>query len=211
VSKGTSWWKYERTVVRNDFDSGNSCRSEAGSSSFDEGLQRPPIQKEIHAMNNCKRWMFVLLVVLSAPLPAKQPEKALKIADTPEKFEVLVAAIRQEMAPEKRYEFLKKSDQATVDAILDKMSGMLKRAGSVDAMTPEMKADLMSAQEKVNGILARNADDRLVCTHVAPVGSHLPITTCHTVREIARKRDNTRHQMIDLADQQRAVDANSRP
>jgi hypothetical protein len=155
--------------------------------------------------------MLVIAVFLfsASALQAKKPVEKAIVADTPEKFELLVTAIRQEMAPGKRYEFLKESDRENVDAILDKMNGMLVSAGSVDAMRPEMKADLMSAQEKVNGILARNADDRLVCTHVAPVGSHLPVTTCHTVREIARKRDNTRHQMIDMADQQRAVDAST--
>jgi hypothetical protein len=167
------------------------------------------MQEENNAMNDFVRWLLVLLFAFSAGLAAKEPEKAIKTADTPEKFELLVTAIRAEMAPGKRYEFLKASDRVVVDRILDKMSGMLMHAGSVDAMTPEMKADLMSAQEKVNGILAKNADDRLVCTHVAPVGSHLPVTTCRSVRELARKRESYRHQTYDLEDQRRAINASS--
>jgi hypothetical protein len=155
--------------------------------------------------------LVVAVLLLSATtLQAKKPLEKAVIADTPEKFEVLVTAIRQEMAPGKRYEFLKESERVNVDAILDKMGRMLTSAGSVDAMNPEMRADMMSEQEKVNGILARNADDRLVCTHVAPVGSHLPVTTCHTVREIARKRGNTLHQMDQMTKEQLAVDAASR-
>jgi hypothetical protein len=160
-------------------------------------------------MYHCTRYLLIILVAFSAPLAAKQSDKAIKKADTPEKFEVLVTAIRQEMAPGKRYEFLKESDRATVDAILDKMSRMLTIAGSVDAMRPEMKAELMSAQEKVNGILARNADDRLICTHVAPVGSHLPVTKCQSVREIARKRESSRHQTTDMIGEQRAIQAST--
>jgi hypothetical protein len=170
----------------------------------------PPLEKESHDMNNFARCLLILLIALSAPLAAKQPEKAIKKADTPEKFEALVAAIHQEMAPGKRYEFLKESDRATVDSILNKMSGMLTSAGSVDAMQPEMKAELMSAQEKVNGILARNADDRLVCTHEAPTGSHLPTTSCHTVRELARNRENAGKQMELIHDQNRQGSTNSR-
>jgi hypothetical protein len=152
-------------------------------------------------------FVVVSLVVSAASVHAKSDEKKAVVADTPEKFTLLVEAIRQEMAPGKRYEFLDSRNTEEVNQILDRMGSMLAKAGSVDAMHSEQKAQLMSDQERVNGILARNADDRLVCTHVAPVGSHLPVTRCRSVREIAKRRETVRKQTRELDDERRAIQA----
>jgi hypothetical protein len=156
-------------------------------------------------MNDYKRWLLVLLVAFCAPLAAKKPEPAIQKADTPEKFEIVSNAIRQEMAPGKRYEFLNAYNRRVVEDSLDHMQSMLTKAGSVDAMSQEEKTELFSYQEKANGILARNADDRLVCTHASPTGSHIPMTTCHTVRELASSRRKSRDQFQDISDKANAA------
>lgn len=156
------------------------------------------------------RFLVLMLVafVLSAPaLHAKNPEKKAVVADTPEKFALLVEAIRQEMAPGKRYEFLDSRKRDAVNRDLDRMGEMLDKAGSVDAMSQEEKTELFSTQERVNGVLAKNADDRLVCTHRAPTGSHIPMTECKTVRELATRRAEGRRKMKEMEDSQRALDA----
>lgn len=132
-------------------------------------------------------------LLFASPLQAKKkaPEDAVT-ASTYQQFGPLVEKIRSEMADGERYEYLSKSDRETVNVTLDQMSAMLEKSGSVDAMQPEERAKMMTDQEKVNGILARNADDRLVCSHVAPVGSHIPKTTCHTMREIKESQRNAR-------------------
>jgi len=138
-------------------------------------------------------------LLFASPLHAKKkPVEDVVVADTYEHFEVLVKKIRGEMAEGERYEFLSKADRDTVNSTLDEMSGMLEKSVTVDAMQPEMRARMMTDQEKVNGILARNADDRLICTHVAPVGSHIPKTQCHTARQIAENRENYRKNANDL-------------
>lgn len=158
-------------------------------------------------MNRQIAWLLAMIfLALAGPLGAKQPEKKAVIADTPEKFELVVQAVRQEMAPGKRYEFLRPSDRRTVNDSLDRMASMLEKAGSVDAMSQEEKTELFSIQEKVNGLLARNADDRLVCEHRPPTGSHIPTTQCKTVREIAQRRAEYRSKQKDLEDTQRALD-----
>jgi hypothetical protein len=153
--------------------------------------------------------VFGLVFVPAASVQARKPVEKAVVADTPEKFEQLVQKIQGEMTAGARYEFLDTKDRAGVNGIFERMLDLLRKAGSVDAMSPEDRTALMSYQEKVNGILARNADDRLVCTHVAPVGSHLPITTCRSVRELARQRESYRHQTYDLEDQKRALNAAS--
>ena len=153
---------------------------------------------------------FVLVLAVTGPLAAKPADRKAVHADTPEKFARVVLAVRQEMAPGKRYEFLGMGDRQIVNDSLDRMAGMLEKAGSVDAMSQEEKTQLFSIQEKVNGLLARNADDRLVCEHVAPVGSHIPTTTCHTVRELAVSRSNSRDQFTDMDNKAKAETARLR-
>jgi hypothetical protein len=138
--------------------------------------------------------LFVLFlsVLLSPPLLAKKAEEKAVVADTPEKFQLLVVNIREEMAPDERYEFLSTKDRDTVNHRLDLMEQMLIEAGSVANMNHETQVKLFSMQEEVNGILARNADDRLVCTHVAPVGSHIPKTKCMTARQAREIREGNR-------------------
>jgi hypothetical protein len=62
-------------------------------------------------------------------------------------------------------------------------------------LQPDAKVALFNAQEEINGILDHNDNNRLVCEHVAPVGSHRPITTCHTYAEIMRQRQNALHDL----------------
>ncbi len=153
--------------------------------------------------------LFVVTVFLFAAstLQAKKPEEKAVKADTPEKFAVLVEAIRHEMAPGKRYEFLNNYNRDMVNKSLDRMADMLERAGSVEAMSQEDKTRLFSIQEEVNGVLAKNAADRLVCTHVAPTGSNIPMTQCKTVRELAHRRDAARRKIFETENSQRASDA----
>ncbi|HET9032266.1 MAG TPA: hypothetical protein VFN25_05100 [Dokdonella sp.] len=154
--------------------------------------------------------VMAALIAASSVVAAKPPAKKVIVADNPEQFELLVTAIQQEMAPGKRYEFLNSHNRSVVNHSLGEMGSMLNAAGSVDAMTPEEKTRLFSIQEEVNGILARNADDRLVCTRQRPTGSQIPVTTCHTVRELARSRDASRQIFKQLGDAQNAYDQSIR-
>ena len=154
--------------------------------------------------------MFVTLLLLcSTTILAKPPEKKVIKADTPEKFALVVEAVREQMAPGKRYEFLNAVNRATVNHSLDTMAEMLQRAGSVDALSQEDKTRLFSIQESVNGILVKNADDRLVCSHRPPTGSHIPMTECKTVRELALRREAEKTKQKQMEDGQRALDAAS--
>lgn len=135
------------------------------------------------------------LLMAAMPVAAKKAEKKVIVADTSEKFETLVQAIRGEMAPGKRYEFLPESDREKVNRALDKMSTLLVKSGSVDAMVYDDRIVLFNEQEFVNGLLAQNSDDREVCTYVNPVGSHLPVKRCRTVREINEERAISRREL----------------
>ena len=139
------------------------------------------------------------LMLAGSPVLAKQKaQENVVIADSAEKFAVLVDKIRSQMATGQRYEFLSASDRKKVNQSLDRMSALLDASGSVEAMTKDNRALLFNEQEKANGILARNADDRLICTRVAPTGSHRPVTDCQTYRETEEIRKNSRTQLNEM-------------
>lgn len=152
-------------------------------------------------MNSRKISLALIVFALCFPAFAKKPVEqviAAEPADTPEKFEVVVAEVRSEIAPGKRYEFLRGRDLETVERTLDQMTALLVANGSIGAMNPEEVSEMITYQERVNGLLARNADDRLVCSYDKPVGSHIPKRQCYTAREIARNREDTRRAKDEL-------------
>ncbi len=141
----------------------------------------------------------LVLMLVASPLLAKQKaQENVVIADTADKFAVLVDKIRSQMATGKRYEFLSPGDRKLVNQSLDKMGELLDARGSVEAMSLDDRTRLFNEQERANGILAKNADDRLICTRVAPTGSHRPVTDCKTFRETEEIRKNAQTQLQEM-------------
>jgi hypothetical protein len=118
-------------------------------------------------------------------------------ADTPEKFAPIAAQIRADMNTGGRYEFITATDRAKVGVDLNAMQGLLQKSGSVAAMTADEKVQLFNYQENLNGLLTHHDSNRLVCQHNAPLGTHIPVTTCHTVGEIERVRRESEKGMQD--------------
>lgn len=136
---------------------------------------------------------FVLIqfICISAGSAADKVIEKPVAADTPEKFVPVAAQIRADMNTGGRYEFINATDRAKVNADLDNMQNLLQKSGSVAAMTQTEKVQLFNVQENLNGLLTHSDGNRLVCEHSAPVGTHIPVTTCHTVAEIERiRREN---------------------
>jgi hypothetical protein len=47
-------------------------------------------------------------------------------------------------------------------------------------MSQQDKIQLFNDQESVNSILQQRDGERVICKKEAPIGSHIPVTTCHT-------------------------------
>jgi len=123
------------------------------------------------------------------------------LADTPEAFATQARWIEDEMEPGGRYEFAKAADKQRVKVVLEQMGTLLQRAGSVAAMDQGTKVVLFNDQEEINGLLTHNDANRLVCESRQPVGSHIPVTHCHTYRQIEETARNTKAgmQQYDLS------------
>lgn len=156
-------------------------------------------------MNRWVAGFFACVAIAVNPFVARAAElERIVVADTAEKFSVLVQAIRQEMAPGGRFQYIEGRSRDEVNKGLDDMATMLDKAGSVAAMSKEEQVKLLNRQEKINGLLAKNANDRVVCTYVAPVGSHLPVKECQTVAQREAQRQASRRQMDEWNKQGRS-------
>ena len=135
-------------------------------------------------------------IALSGAAGAKEnyKEKAFN-ADTRDKFEAVAANVREEMEDGGRYQYVKQDERKKIDAALSEMSALFAETGSVQAMDEDTKIKLFNDQEIVNSILQRRDGDRVICKKQAPVGSHIPITTCHTYAQEVEAREGARNQM----------------
>ena len=142
-------------------------------------------------------FLALLLFAVSAPGQEGKTDKygvveKPVLADTPELFAAQTQRIHESMGSGGRYEFINPTQRKNVDRLLEQMANMLASAGSVDAMNHDMRIKLFNDQEEVNGILRHNDSNRLVCESRAPIGSHIPVTVCHTFGQIEATARNTK-------------------
>lgn len=127
-------------------------------------------------------------LVLAAAAPAKERVERPLTADSQSLFDDQAAAIRQEMQPGGRYEFVSGAERADVEQNLERIGAALARHQAAEAFSDGDKAALLQAQENVNAVLTRNDGRRLICVRERPTGSHLGKDKCRTYAEIERAR-----------------------
>ena len=119
-------------------------------------------------------------------------------ADTKEAFDQLADSVRSGMSDGGKYEYVKPDEKATIEKKLDEMDKIFDAGGgSVATMKEDQKIALFNAQETVNSILTLRDRDRVICKKVAPVGSHIPVTTCHTYAQEVEARQGSKKMMDD--------------
>jgi hypothetical protein len=148
-------------------------------------------------MNSKFAGLFVLLAVIAvSPVGAKENyhEKTVN-ADTKEKFVEIATNVRQEMEGGGRYEYVKVDERKTIDQKLTEMETLFNENGTVQSMKQDTKVKLFNDQEIVNSILTRRDRDRVICKNEAPLGSHIPVTTCHTYGQEVEAQEGTHNQL----------------
>jgi hypothetical protein len=118
-------------------------------------------------------------------------------ADTKDAFDQLAGNVRREMGPGGKYEFIKPDEKPKVESALDQMTKLFEEHDTVDAMTQDQKVALFNAQETVNSILTLRNRDRVICENKAPLGSHIPKTSCHTYEQEVQAREGAKKMMDD--------------
>lgn len=149
-----------------------------------------------------KAWVAVLLFGAAWVVPALScahaSEAAIK-AETKADFVAVVVAVKAQMVPGGRYEFVDSSERETIDGNLAEMQALFDKFETVAAMDKDAKFQLYVDQENVNAILTHRDDRRMVCESARPVGSLIPKRICRTYGAIQRDRQFTQEEMIRSA------------
>jgi hypothetical protein len=125
------------------------------------------------------------LLLSAAPLAFANNPVAVDAGD----FAAQRANVEKGLADGKTYAEISSADRARVRESLDQMAAMLEGGKTPDALTADQKVDLYNKQSTVNTILTQAASDSaVVCTRETVTGSHRKATTCATVAERARRR-----------------------
>ena len=106
------------------------------------------------------------------------------VAQSLESFKAEATKVREGMKADGMYSHIQPSDKGRVEARLEEIEKLLTAHAGQGDLNQTDKVHLVNAQEEVNSILKHNDNNRLVCEHVAPVGSHVPVTTCRTYGEL---------------------------
>jgi len=134
-----------------------------------------------------KRALFLLgTLLLASAAHAATSQSADKplVAQSLESFNAEAARIREGMKADGAYSHMQSADKGRVEARLEEIQRLLAAHATQGDLNQTDKVHLVNAQEEVNGILKHNDNNRLVCEHTAPVGSHVPVTTCRTYGEL---------------------------
>jgi hypothetical protein len=157
---------------------------------------RPPAKPRVIPMKMLIAAAVAASVAFCGAAGAKEnyKEKAFN-ADSRDKFEAVAADVRRQMESGGRYQYVKPDERTKVDTALTEMSTIFAANDSVASMPEETKIKLFNDQEMVNSILQQRDGERVICKKEAPVGSHIPITSCHTYAQEVEARNGTKNQM----------------
>lgn len=138
--------------------------------------------------------LFALAALALSPglVPAKESSQPIVDAGRQETFADQAAAIRQQMKPGGRFEFVTAEERREVDRQLDTITALLdKRAGG--RLSDNDQLDLLAAQESANAILTQRDGRRLICEFSAPTGSNRKVKQCVTYADRMRAHKETRN------------------
>lgn len=147
------------------------------------------------------RIMALIMLVISSQFAFAADTDDSKVAQKPlvgetlESFNQDVAKVEAGMHPGGRYEFISPAERSRVEAGFAQMRDILTRNAGQSDLKIDDKVVLFNTQEQVNGILTHTDRNRLVCEHSLPVGSHIPVTSCHTLAEIMREHQILQHDL----------------
>ena len=142
--------------------------------------------------------MMAGMLLLPLAGNANKSEVAVK-AQNKADFSAVVTAVKAEMVPGGRYEFVNSSERKKVEANLAEMRSLFNQFGTVSVMDKDAKFKLYVDQENVNAILTQRDDRRMICQSERPTGSLIPKRTCRTYGAIQRDRQNSQEEMIRIA------------
>jgi len=142
--------------------------------------------------------IIAAVVLLQVGVVHANKTKAIVKAENKDDFTAVVAAVHQQMQPGGRYEHVSASERTDIDQHFNDMQMLFDKYGTVGQMDQNAKVQLFNDQEFVNATLTYRDNKRLVCENIAPVGSHIPRTTCRTYGDIMQSQRDTQKVLMNM-------------
>jgi hypothetical protein len=142
--------------------------------------------------------LLVSLALLLPILPAGAKDDSQRFVDVgkQQKFQDQSLAIRQEMKPGGRFEFVTAAERQDVEKQLDTIAALLAK-GADQRLSDNDQLDLLAAQETANAILTQRDGRRLICEFTAPTGSNRKVKQCITYADRVGAHKESRRTMFD--------------
>jgi hypothetical protein len=107
---------------------------------------------------------WIALTMAAGAVAAADDSPVAKIIDvTLSDAQQQVAAVRGQLQPGGRYQFVLDRDRLRLDQMLTEIGELLARRASAAELTPGDKVALLHAEEVANAILTQNDSERLAC------------------------------------------------
>lgn len=138
------------------------------------------------------------IAALSPALAGEERSSRFVDIEKQQHFAEQAEAIRREMQPGGRFEFVTPEERRSVDAELGRIAAVLReRAGA--ALDDDDRLDIYAAQENANAILTQRDGRRLICEFAAPTGSNRKVKQCVTYADRMRAHRETRNYLRETA------------
>ncbi|HSX60444.1 MAG TPA: hypothetical protein VLF18_09625 [Tahibacter sp.] len=134
----------------------------------------------------------LIFAALTPAIAAKETSPRFVDIEKQQQFDDQAMAIRQEMKPGGRFEFVTAEERHSVEAELDRIAALLRKrqGGELD---DDDRLDIYAAQETANAILTQRDGRRLICEFSAPTGSNRKVKQCATYADRMRAHKETRN------------------
>lgn len=138
--------------------------------------------------------LAAILSIAALPPALAGEEKSPRFVDIEkqQQFDDQATAIRQEMKPGGRFEFVTPEERRSVEAELERIASLLhERQGA--KLDDDDRLEIYAAQETANAILTQRDGRRLICEFSAPTGSNRKVKQCVTYADRMRAHKETRN------------------
>lgn len=148
-------------------------------------------------MNRFKIFVAGIALVTALASAKENYKEAAFNADSKQKFMTVATGVREQIKPGGRYEYVSPAERFTINQKLDDMTALFDKNDSVASMSEQNKIELFNDQEAINSILTKRDGERVICKKEAPIGSHIPVTSCHTYAQEQTAHKNNAKQFDD--------------
>lgn len=141
----------------------------------------------------------IALLLACAMFPAFAEQPAAATSDDPKVIVADQQRLQQEIAEgSRRVSGLSARDKREIADQQARVFALLNGKASLDELRNEERIETFNALQSINALVAKAAEERMVCRSERSTGSNLSRTNCRSVRQIREERESARRTMSEM-------------